>query len=146
MISASLDGEYVASDCSTNGSETESETLADLEQMRMKASATTKKTNRTNHPKHASAKNRKLPKKNKASTKTDGNEKKQENSFSPEELLLVAKAFMKASSNSKHGTDKKMQKFWDDIHLHYNELVTTSNKINKSNTEYIPVETAIQSL
>ncbi len=47
---------------------------------------------------------------------------------------------MKVSSNAKLGTDKKMEKFWEDIHLHYNELVTTSNKINESNIEYSPVE------
>jgi hypothetical protein len=55
-------------------------------------------------------------------------------------LLLVVKAFMKVSSNAKVGTDKKMEKFWEDIHLHYNELVSTSNKINESNMEYVPVE------
>ena len=55
-------------------------------------------------------------------------------------FLLVAKAFMKVRSNAKLGTDKKMEKFWEDIHLHYNELVTTSNEINESNTEYVPLE------
>jgi hypothetical protein len=101
----------------------------------------TKKTKRTKHPELASTKKKKLPKKKKASTKMDGNNKKHSTSFSPEELLLVEKAFfMKVSSNLKHGTDKKMEKFWEDIHLHNNELVTTSNKINESNTEYVPVE------
>ena len=70
----------------------------------------------------------------------DRNDKKRSTSFSPEELLLVAKAFIKVSLNVKLGTDKKMEKFWEDIHLHYNELVTTSNKINKTNIEYVPVE------
>ena len=50
------------------------------------------------------------------------------------------KVFVKVSSNAKHGTDKKMEKFWEDIHLHYNELITTVNKINESNAEYISVE------
>ena len=36
--------------------------------------------------------------------------------------------------------DKKMEKFWEDIHRHYNQLVTTSNKINESNIEYVPFE------
>ena len=79
-------------------------------------------------------------KKNNAVTKTGCNNKKHSTSFSPEELLLVAKAFMKVNSNAKVGTDKKMEKFWEDIHLHYNELVSTSNKINESNMEYVPVE------
>ncbi len=60
-------------------------------------------------------------------------------SFSPEELLLDAKPFLKVSSTAKHGTDKKMEKFWEDMHLHYNKFVTTINKINESNMEYAPV-------
>ena len=78
--------------------------------------------------------------KKKAPITTNNHDKKRSTSFSPEELLLVAKAFMKVSSNAKHGIDKKMEKFWEDIHLHYNELVTMSNKINESNTEYVAVE------
>ena len=47
---------------------------------------------------------------------------------------------MKVSSNAKYRTEKKAEKFWNNIHLHYNELITTANKINKSNKEYIPVK------
>ncbi len=53
---------------------------------------------------------------------------------------------MKVSLNAKLGTDKKMEKFWEDIHLYYNELVTTNNKISESNIEYVPVEIPIWSL
>ena len=67
-------------------------------------------------------------------------DKKRSSSFSPEELLLVSKAFMKLSNNAKHGTDKKANKFWDDIHLHYNELVATSNKINEVNIQCTEME------
>ncbi len=140
MTSTSLDGEYNASDCSSVGSESESETLADLEKLHLKASTTTKKTKSTKHPEPASAKKKNLTKKNNALTETDHNNKKHSTSFSPEELLLVAKAFRKVSTNAKVGTDKKMEKFWEDIRIHYNELIRTSNKINKSNAEYIPVE------
>ena len=140
MTSKSLDGKYNASDYSSVGSESESEMLADLEKLRTKAGTTTKKTKSTKHPEPASAKKKNLTKNNNASAKSDHNDKKHSTSFSPEELLLVTKAFMKVSSNAKLSTDKKMEKFWEDIHLHYNELVTTSNKINKSNMEYVPVE------
>ena len=99
--------------------------------MHAKVATTTNKTMSTKHPVPASAKKKKLPKKKKAVTIIDDCEKKRSMSFGPEELLLVAKSFMKVSSNMKHGTDKKMEKLWDDIHLHYNELVTTSNKINE---------------
>jgi len=47
---------------------------------------------------------------------------------------------MKVSSNAKVSMDKKMEKFWQDIHRRYNELDSTSNKINESNMEYVPVE------
>ena len=78
--------------------------------MHTKAGRATKKTKKTKHPAVSSAK-KKMPMKK-----------------------------GKASSNAKLGTDKKMEKFWEDIHFHYNELVTTSNKINESNAEYFSVE------
>ena len=105
-----------------------------------KVTMTTNKKKNTKHPIPASAKKKKPPKKKKAVTTTDDREKKRSMSLSPEDLLLVARVFMKVGSNAKHGTDKKMEKFWEEIHLHYNELVTTSNKINESNMENIPVK------
>jgi len=60
----------------------------------------------------------------------DNADKKCSSSFSPEELLLVSRAFIKVNNNAKHVTDKKADKFWDDIHLNNYELVGTSNKIN----------------
>jgi hypothetical protein len=47
---------------------------------------------------------------------------------------------MKVSNNAKHGTDKKANKFWNDIHLHYNELIGTPNKINEANIKYTQME------
>jgi len=70
----------------------------------------------------------------------DDSDKKRSLSFTREELLLVSMTFMKVSNNAKHGTDKKADKFWDDIHLHYNKLVGTSNKINERSVEHIPME------
>ena len=142
MSSESSDGEFVASEDLSSGSDdkSESETLAELEKVRSKAGRATKKTKKTKRPTVASAKKKMPTKKKKAPTTTDDRDKKRSTSFIPEELLLVAKAFMKVCSNAKLGTDKKMEKFWEDIHIHYNELVTTNNKSNESSTEYIPVE------
>ncbi len=108
MTPASSEDDYVASEASSSGGELESETLADLEQMHAKLATTTNKTKSTKYPIPASAKKKTPPKKKKDVTTTDDSEKKCSTSFSPEELLLVAKAFMKVSSNAKHGTDKKM--------------------------------------
>ena len=85
---------------------------------------------------------KKPTRKKKAPTTTDDCDKKHPTSFGPEELLLVTKAFMKVSSNAKHSTDKTREKFWEDIHIHYDKLVTTSNEINESNAEYIQLNAA----
>ena len=61
-------------------------------------------------------------------------------SYSADELLLVAKAFMKVSCDAKHSTDKKAEKFWEEVSLIFEELVATANKINESNPEYSPIE------
>jgi hypothetical protein len=58
----------------------------------------------------------------------------------PNELLLLSKAYMRVSCNAKHGTDKKADKFWDDIALHYVELVGKSNSINEDNIAYFAIE------
>ncbi len=79
-------------------------------------------------------KKKKPAKKKKAPTTTEDHNKNCSTSFSPYKLLLVAKTFIKLSS-TKQGTDKMREKFWEDIYLHYNELITTSNEINKSNKE-----------
>ena len=55
-------------------------------------------------------------------------------SYGSKELLLLAKAFMKVPCNPKHSTDKKVDNFWEDISLHFEELVPTSNP------EYIFIE------
>ena len=69
---------------------------------------------------------KKQQQKKKASSMTDDADKKHSSSFSPEELLLVSRAFMKVSNNAKHDTDKKADKFWDDI--------------NEANIEYTQME------
>ena len=58
----------------------------------------------------------------------------------PDELLLLSKAYMKVSCNTKHGTDKKADKFWDDIALHYVEIVGKSNSINEDNIAYFVID------
>ena len=152
MSSASSDGQFVASKDSSSNSDdkSECETLAELERGHTKVGWAAKQTKKNKHPTVASAKKKQPTRKKKAPTisaptisaptTTDDCNTKHSTSFSPEELLSVAKAFMKVSSNAKHPTDKKMEKFWEDIHLHYNDLVTTSNKINESYKEYVPVK------
>ena len=61
-------------------------------------------------------------------------------SFGSEELLLVAKAFMKVSMDAKHSTDKKAEKFWDEVYATFEKYVACSNKMNESNAEYTPIE------
>ena len=56
MTPALSEDDYVASEASSSGGESESETLADLEQLRAKVATTTKKTESTTHPTPASAK------------------------------------------------------------------------------------------
>ena len=46
---------------------------------------------------------------------------------------------MKVSCNTKHGTDNKAYKFWDDISLHYDELVQKFNSINEDNIKYFAI-------
>ena len=60
--------------------------------------------------------------------------------FTPDELLLLSKAYMKVSCNAKHGTDKKAEKFWDDIALHYVELVGKANSINEDNIDFANID------
>jgi hypothetical protein len=61
-------------------------------------------------------------------------------SFGVEELLLVARAFMKVSQNAKHSTDKKADKFWDEVYVTFVEFVSTANSVNESNPDFISIE------
>jgi hypothetical protein len=49
---------------------------------------------------------------------------------------------MKVSCNAKHGTDKKVDTFYDDIALHYDELVQESNSIHEENIDYFKIESS----
>ena len=60
--------------------------------------------------------------------------------FGVEELLLVACAFMKVSNTATHSTDKKAEKFWDEVYITFEEFVTTENKMNESNPDFSPIE------
>ena len=55
--------------------------------------------------------------------------------FRSKELLLVSKAFMKVSNNAKHSTDKKADKFRDEVYVMFEEFVATANKTNESNPD-----------
>ena len=100
MTPASSEDEYVASEASSNGSESESETLADLEQLRATVATRSQKSKSMTRSTSASSTKKKPPKKKKAVETTDDREKKRSTSFSPEELLLVAKAFILKRTNS----------------------------------------------
>ena len=39
--------------------------------------------------------------------------------YTADEFLLVAKAFMRASCDAKHATDRKAEKFWDEVSTVY---------------------------
>jgi hypothetical protein len=57
-----------------------------------------------------------------------------------DELLLVAKAFIKVSCHAKHSTERKVEKFWEEVSSAFEEYIVTSNKMNKSNPDYSPIE------
>ncbi len=85
MTPASSEDEYVASEASSSGGESESEMLADLEQLRATVATRSQKTKSTTRPTPASSKKKKPLKKKKAAATTDDREKKRSTSFSPEE-------------------------------------------------------------
>ncbi len=81
------------------------------------------------------------PPKNKRSRQKKINSNRcRSSSYSEDELLLVAKAFMKVSTNAKHSTDKKADKFWYKVYTCFEELVATANKMNESHPEFFPIE------
>jgi hypothetical protein len=64
-------------------------------------------------------------------------------SYDSDELLLIAKAFMKASYNGKHRTGKNAYNLWQEVNLHFEEFVATTNNLNESNPDIIPIEAII---
>ena len=57
--------------------------------------------------------------------------------------FLVSKAFMKVSNNSNHSTDKKAEKFWDEMYSTFEEFVASANKMNEINVEFLPLKLAM---
>ncbi|KAL3793210.1 hypothetical protein HJC23_000752 [Cyclotella cryptica] len=57
-------------------------------------------------------------------------------SFNAIELRLLSEAFMTV----KYSADKKAGKFWEDVLLAYRKLVAVANEQNKSNPEFIPID------
>jgi hypothetical protein len=108
-MSSSSDEEFLAEQPSSN-SEGEYETLAELQlEMCSPQACTVNRMKKKASPKVALGK-KKHARRNKTPTTNDDSKKMCSTSCTPEELLLVAKAFMKVSSNAKHGTDKKAEK------------------------------------
>jgi hypothetical protein len=72
MTPATSEDEYVASEASSNASESESETLADLEQLRATVATRSQTSKSTTRPTPASSKKKKPPKKKNAAATTRG--------------------------------------------------------------------------
>jgi hypothetical protein len=49
-------------------------------------------------------------------------------SYGADELLLVAKAFMKVPCDAKHSADRKAEKFWEEVSSAFEEYVSTANQ------------------
>ena len=47
--------------------------------------------------------------------------------FGNDGLLLVARAFMKVLTNAKQSTDKKAEKFWEEVCVIFEEFVVSAN-------------------
>jgi hypothetical protein len=56
------------------------------------------------------------------------------------EHLLGAKVFMKVSCDTKHATDWKAEKFLDGVNIVFEEIVATTNKMNQSKPDFIPIK------
>jgi hypothetical protein len=63
-------------------------------------------------------------------------------SFGSKKLLLLAKAFIKVSCNSKHCTDKKASQFGEEISVHFEEIVVATKKFNESHPEFTPIKSS----
>jgi hypothetical protein len=50
------------------------------------------------------------------------------------------KVFTKVSCGAKHYTDRKAEKFWEEVSSAFKEYIATANKSNESNPEYSPIE------
>ena len=47
---------------------------------------------------------------------------------------------MKVSTNAKQSTDKKAEKFWEEVCVIFEKFVASVNKMNQSNVDYTPIE------
>ena len=47
---------------------------------------------------------------------------------------------MKVLTNAKQSTDKKAEKFWEEVCVTFKEFVASANKMNESNVDYTPIE------
>ena len=48
---------------------------------------------------------------------------------------------MKVSNNAKQSTDKKAEKFWDEVYSTFEEFVISANKMNNTNVVFLPIKT-----
>jgi hypothetical protein len=59
--------------------------------------------------------------------------------FSPDELLLVSRAYMMTSEDAACGTSQKVNVFWETACLKYNALVAQANALHKEVPDYVPI-------
>lgn len=120
-------------DSSDESSESDRETLNEIGRRKRAAEASKNREKKVaQRPKKKTARKKK---------KTDHPSNRcRTSAYGAEELLLVSKAFMKVSTDAKHATDKKAEKFWDEVNTKFEEFVATTNKINESNSDFTPIE------
>ena len=92
-----------------------SEELETLAQIAAREKSVSKKRSKT--AKLPSKSPKRQAAKNKSSATSSGNVRSRSVSYSSHELLLVSKAFMKVSCDAKHSTDKKAEKFWEEVSI-----------------------------
>ena len=59
--------------------------------------------------------------------------------FSGNKILLLARAWIKVSTNSITSNNQKDRAFWLRVQQQQNALAGTANKLNESSAEYIPI-------
>jgi hypothetical protein len=132
-----------SADGSDMSSESDQETLREIEARKRAASrpapkkqSSTKVTKATNQTKS----NKSKTKKKKNSSGESVSARCRSVAFRSEELLLVSKAFMKVSNNAKHSTDKKAEKFWDEVCSTFEEFVASANEMNETKLNSVPLK------
>ncbi len=120
-------------DASKVTSESDQETLVEVEARKRAAESKKRSSSKA-------GKSTQPPRNTRSQKKKINSNRCRSGSYSADELLHIAKAFMKVSTNAKHSTEKKAKKFWDKVYTCFEELVVMTNKMNESHPEFFPIE------